>query len=244
MRRRHCSARPAAAAAERSLASLSGELHGADTAFAMMAIEGNRHALESRLDALHGDAGGGAWGRGPERAACGVAFRCGCQRLDAGPGSPRRRLDVRRAPSAKPMARRGMQLRQRPRAQPPGRSAAVWALEPRRRLPARPRGPGSHGALDAARHLARRARASTSTPTTRIATRRSACRPVVASTTARGTLTPYAGAAGAAAGSRRLRRARRGRLRAEQRPVRRWPATQAMLGRACRPGLAASAPPG
>src|SRR5690606_20259879 len=43
---------PTAAAAERSLASLSGELHGADTAFAMMAIEGSRHALESRLDDL------------------------------------------------------------------------------------------------------------------------------------------------------------------------------------------------
>ena len=42
------------AAAEQSLASLSGELHGADAAFALIAIEGNRHALESRLDALQG----------------------------------------------------------------------------------------------------------------------------------------------------------------------------------------------
>lgn len=45
-----------AAAAEQSLASLSGELHAADSAFAMLAIEGNRHALESRLDALQGGA--------------------------------------------------------------------------------------------------------------------------------------------------------------------------------------------
>lgn len=41
-----------AAVAEQSLASLSGELHGADAAFALMQIEGNRHALEARLDAL------------------------------------------------------------------------------------------------------------------------------------------------------------------------------------------------
>lgn len=41
------------AAAEQSLASLSGELHGADAALALMQIEGNRHALESRLDDLH-----------------------------------------------------------------------------------------------------------------------------------------------------------------------------------------------
>lgn len=40
-----------AAAAEQSLASLSGELHGADAAFALMAIEANRQALEARLDA-------------------------------------------------------------------------------------------------------------------------------------------------------------------------------------------------
>lgn len=47
--------------AQRSLASLSGELHGADAAFAMMAIEGNRHALESRLDAQSLRSGDGAW---------------------------------------------------------------------------------------------------------------------------------------------------------------------------------------
>ncbi|MGQ4659630.1 S8 family serine peptidase [Lysobacter sp. F6437] len=48
-------------AVERSLASLSGELHGADTAFAMMAIEGSRHALESRLDDLGNGSLAGAW---------------------------------------------------------------------------------------------------------------------------------------------------------------------------------------
>ena len=63
-----------APAAERSLASLSGELHGADAAFALMQIEGNRHALESRLDSIqsapaHGAALApasldGAWGAG------------------------------------------------------------------------------------------------------------------------------------------------------------------------------------
>ncbi|MGH8085065.1 MAG: S8 family serine peptidase [Lysobacter sp.] len=52
---------PTAAAAERSLASLSGEMHGADTAFAMMAIEGSRHALESRLDAVGHGVAAGAW---------------------------------------------------------------------------------------------------------------------------------------------------------------------------------------
>lgn len=52
---------PDAAAAQRSLASLSGELHGADTAFATMAIEGNRHALESRLDAQAQRPVDGAW---------------------------------------------------------------------------------------------------------------------------------------------------------------------------------------
>ena len=54
---------PTAAAAEQSLSSLSGELHAGDAAFAMMAIEGNRRALESRIDALQ-DApafAGGAW---------------------------------------------------------------------------------------------------------------------------------------------------------------------------------------
>ena len=53
-----------AAAAEQSLASLSGELHGADTAFALMQIEGSRHALESRLDALQTAAVDGAWAAG------------------------------------------------------------------------------------------------------------------------------------------------------------------------------------
>ena len=50
-----------AAGAERSLASLSGELHGADTAFTMMAIEGSRHALESRLDRLGDGMLAGSW---------------------------------------------------------------------------------------------------------------------------------------------------------------------------------------
>lgn len=50
-----------AAQAERSLASLSGEMHGADTSFAMMAMEDGRHTLESRLDALDRGAGNGVW---------------------------------------------------------------------------------------------------------------------------------------------------------------------------------------
>ncbi|ROU06655.1 autotransporter serine protease [Lysobacter enzymogenes] len=51
-----------AQAAQRSLASLSGELHGADAAFALMAMEANRRALESRLDAQFLDpARSGAW---------------------------------------------------------------------------------------------------------------------------------------------------------------------------------------
>jgi autotransporter-associated beta strand protein len=52
---------PSLAAAEQSLESLSGELHAADTAFAMMAIEGGRHALEGRLDALDRSGVAGAW---------------------------------------------------------------------------------------------------------------------------------------------------------------------------------------
>lgn len=52
---------PTAAAAERTLSSLSGELHTADTDFALMAIEGNRRALESRVDALQYATAGGAW---------------------------------------------------------------------------------------------------------------------------------------------------------------------------------------
>lgn len=43
-----------ATAAERTLASLSGEMHAADTAFATMAMDDGRHALESRLDGLSG----------------------------------------------------------------------------------------------------------------------------------------------------------------------------------------------
>lgn len=50
-----------AAVARQSLDSLSGELHGADTAFALMAIEGNRRALESRVDALQAAHVAGAW---------------------------------------------------------------------------------------------------------------------------------------------------------------------------------------
>lgn len=50
-----------AAAAEQTLSSLSGELHSADTEFALMAIEGNRRALESRVDALHDAPAGGTW---------------------------------------------------------------------------------------------------------------------------------------------------------------------------------------
>lgn len=53
-----------AAAAERTLSSLSGELHNADTAFAMMAIESNRRALESRVDALQAAPLSGAWADG------------------------------------------------------------------------------------------------------------------------------------------------------------------------------------
>ena len=51
-----------AAAAERALSSLSGEVQGADGLFATMAIEGGRRAVEARVDA-RGDrfAGGGAW---------------------------------------------------------------------------------------------------------------------------------------------------------------------------------------
>jgi autotransporter-associated beta strand protein len=52
---------PTAAAAQQTLESLSGELHSADAQFALMAIEGNRHALESRVDALQDAVAGGAW---------------------------------------------------------------------------------------------------------------------------------------------------------------------------------------
>lgn len=50
-----------AAAAEQTLSSLSGELHSADTEFALMAIEGNRRALESRVDTLLDAPAGGTW---------------------------------------------------------------------------------------------------------------------------------------------------------------------------------------
>ncbi|HEU4813326.1 MAG TPA: S8 family serine peptidase [Xanthomonadaceae bacterium] len=49
------------AAAERSLESLSGAQHAADRAFAMMAIDGGRNALESRLDKLGQGAATGGW---------------------------------------------------------------------------------------------------------------------------------------------------------------------------------------
>lgn len=50
-----------AVAAEQTLSSLSGDMHGADTAYAMMAIEGSRHALEARLDARGAQAPEGGW---------------------------------------------------------------------------------------------------------------------------------------------------------------------------------------
>ncbi len=63
---------PTAAAAERTLASLSGEMHSADTAFATMAMDDGRHALESRLDGLSGGnvVREGSWAsrQGSERA--------------------------------------------------------------------------------------------------------------------------------------------------------------------------------
>ena len=52
---------PDALAAERSLSSLSGELHAADTAFARLAIDGNRHALASHLDDMVQTPSSGAW---------------------------------------------------------------------------------------------------------------------------------------------------------------------------------------
>ncbi|GAB3754689.1 S8 family serine peptidase [Lysobacter olei] len=52
---------PTAMAAQRTLESLSGALHGADTMHALMAIEGSRHALESRLDNRGSASAGGAW---------------------------------------------------------------------------------------------------------------------------------------------------------------------------------------
>ncbi|HEY5802901.1 MAG TPA: autotransporter domain-containing protein [Lysobacter sp.] len=55
---------PTAAAAEKTLASLSGELHTTDSAFAMMAIESNRRALESRVDTLLATPASGSWADG------------------------------------------------------------------------------------------------------------------------------------------------------------------------------------
>lgn len=48
-------------AAEQTLSSLAGDMHGADTAYAMMALEGSRHALEARLDSRGGQAPEGGW---------------------------------------------------------------------------------------------------------------------------------------------------------------------------------------
>ena len=55
---------PNAAVAERTLASLSGELHAADTAFATMTIDGNRHALASHLDGIADGPLASAWAEG------------------------------------------------------------------------------------------------------------------------------------------------------------------------------------
>lgn len=51
-----------AAAAEHTLSSLSGELHAADSMYALAAVEGGRHALEQRLDRLHDGVLAGGWG--------------------------------------------------------------------------------------------------------------------------------------------------------------------------------------
>ncbi|MFC3552245.1 S8 family serine peptidase [Lysobacter cavernae] len=53
-----------ASAVEQTLSSLSGELHNADAQFALMAIESNRYALESRVDALQSAPLDGAWAQG------------------------------------------------------------------------------------------------------------------------------------------------------------------------------------
>jgi autotransporter-associated beta strand protein len=55
---------PTAEAAERTLSSLSGELHGTDSAFVMMAIESNRRSLEARVDSLLAAPVSGAWADG------------------------------------------------------------------------------------------------------------------------------------------------------------------------------------
>ena len=52
---------PTVASAAASLDSLSGELHAADGAFAMMAVDSGRNALESRLDTLGQGAAAGSW---------------------------------------------------------------------------------------------------------------------------------------------------------------------------------------
>ncbi|QSX76195.1 autotransporter domain-containing protein [Lysobacter arenosi] len=46
---------------QRTLSSLSGEIHNADTMFAMAAIEGSRNSLEQRVDALQRGAMAGEW---------------------------------------------------------------------------------------------------------------------------------------------------------------------------------------
>ena len=53
---------PTAEAAEHTLSSLSGELHAADSAYALAAVESGRQALEQRLDRLHDGALAGGWG--------------------------------------------------------------------------------------------------------------------------------------------------------------------------------------
>lgn len=46
-----------------TFASLSGELHDADAMFAALALDGQRHALDERMDALDGGGDAGAWSR-------------------------------------------------------------------------------------------------------------------------------------------------------------------------------------
>lgn len=53
---------PSAQAAQRTLESLSGEQHAADATLAMMAMDGGRHALETRLDGIAASPAEGAWG--------------------------------------------------------------------------------------------------------------------------------------------------------------------------------------
>ncbi|MDO5505478.1 MAG: S8 family serine peptidase [Pseudoxanthomonas suwonensis] len=53
---------PSAEAAAQTLASLSGELHAADSTYALAAVESGRHALEKRMDRLHDGGLAGGWG--------------------------------------------------------------------------------------------------------------------------------------------------------------------------------------